>query len=205
VRNGAYIDRFLQGVEEIARKVSREDIDRAIEALYQAWKDGRTVFTAGNGGSAGTATHLAADLTKMTAIPGQPRLRAMSLVDNIPLVSALVNDDGWDSVYTEQLATFYRPGDVLITISVHGGQGRDKAGAWSQNLMKAIAYVKERGGTTIGLAGFDGGAMRAVCDVCVVVPYDTTPHVEGFHVVLHHLIAFCLAERIAGGAGLARR
>src|SRR5207244_1954626 len=81
-----------------------------------------------------TATHLAADLNKLTAIPGQPRLRAMSLVDNIPLVSALVNDDGWDNVYTEQLATFYRPGDVLITISVHGGQGRDKAGAWSQNL-----------------------------------------------------------------------
>ncbi len=181
MRNGAYIDRFLLGVEEIARKVSREDIDRAIEALYQAWKDGRTVFTAGNGGSAGTATHLAADLNKMTAIPGRPRLRAMSLVDNIPLR------------------------DVLITISVHGGQGRDKAGAWSQNLMKAIAYVKERGGTTIGLAGFDGGAMREACDVCVVVPYDTTPHVEGFHVVLHHLIAFCLAERIAGGAGLSRR
>lgn len=203
--NGAYIDRFLQGVEEIARKISRADIDRAIELLYRAWKEGRTVFVAGNGGSAGTATHLAADLVKMTAIPGQPRLRAMSLVDNVPLVSALVNDDGWDNVYTEQLETFFRPGDVLVTISVHGGKGRDKAGAWSQNLMKAIEYVKRRGGTTIGLAGFDGGAMRDVCDACIVVPYDTTPHVEGFHVVLHHLIAFCLAERIGGVGGSARQ
>jgi len=205
VTNGAYIDRFLQGVEEIARKISRADIDRAIEFLYRAWQEGRTVFVAGNGGSAGTATHLAADLVKMTAIPGQPRLRAMSLVDNVPLVSALMNDDGWDNVYTEQLETFFRPGDVLVTISVHGGKGRDKAGAWSQNLMKAIEYVKRRGGTTIGLAGFDGGAMRDVCDACIVVPYDTTPHVEGFHVVLHHLMAFCLAERIGGVRGPARK
>jgi len=53
-------------------------------------------------------------------------------------------------------------------------------------------------------SGFDGGVMRETCDICIVVPYRTTPHVEGFHVVLHHLIAFCLAERIAGGAGLAR-
>jgi phosphoheptose isomerase len=71
--------------------------------------------------------------------------------------------------------------------------------------MKAIAYVKERVGTAIGLDGFDGGAMREVCYVCVVVPYDTTSHAEGFDMVLHHLIAFCLGERIAGGAGLARQ
>ena len=205
MRNKAYIDRFLDGVADIARTIAREDIDRAIEALHAAWRDGRTVFVAGNGGSAGTATHLAADLVKMTAIPGRPRLRAMSLVDNVPLLTALVNDDGWENVYVEQLETFFRPGDVLVTISVHGGAGRDKAGAWSQNLMKAIELVKGRGGTTIGLAGFDGGAMREACDICVVVPYQTTPHVEGFHAVLHHLLAFALAERIAGEGGLARQ
>src|SRR5262249_12259530 len=145
-----------------------------------------------------------ADLAKMTSIPGKPRLKAMSLSDNVPLVSAIVNDEGWDNLYTEQLETFFAPGDTLVTISVHGGRGRDKAGAWSQNLVKAIEWVKARGGTTIGLAGFDGGVMREMCDICIVVPYRTTPHVEGFHVVLHHLIAFCVAERIAGGAGLAR-
>jgi D-sedoheptulose 7-phosphate isomerase len=202
--NGPYIDRFLSGVEEIVKSIAREDIDRAIEALYRAWTERRTVFVAGNGGSAGTATHFAADLNKMTAIPGKPRLRAMSLGDNVPLVSAIVNDEGWENLYTEQLENFYSPGDVLVTISVHGGKGKDKAGAWSQNLVKAIEWVKTRGGTTIGLAGFDGGVMREICDICIVVPYRTTPHVEGFHVVLHHLIAFCLAERVAGGAGLAR-
>jgi D-sedoheptulose 7-phosphate isomerase len=203
--NRPYIDAFLEGIEEIARKVSRPAIDAAIDILHEAWREGRTVFVAGNGGSAGTAGHFAADLCKMTAIPGRPRLRALSLCENISLLSALTNDEGWEHVYTEQLATFHRPGDVLVTISVHGGRGRDRAGAWSQNLMRAIDYVKARGGRTIGLAGFDGGAMAEACDVCVVVPYDTTPHVEGFHVVLHHLMAFCLAERIAGAGGVARR
>ena len=92
----AYIETFLDGVQEIARKISRSDIDRAIEILYAAWRDGRTVFIAGNGGSAGTASHFAADLNKMTAIPGRTRLRAMSLVDNVSLLSALVNDEGWE-------------------------------------------------------------------------------------------------------------
>jgi D-sedoheptulose 7-phosphate isomerase len=202
--NGPYIDRFLAGIDEIVKAISREDIDRAIDALHRAWTERRTVFLAGNGGSAGTATHFAADLNKMTAIPGKPRLRAMSLGDNVPLVSAIVNDEGWENLYTEQLETFFSPGDVLVTISVHGGKGSDKAGAWSQNLVKAIEWVKARGGTTIGLVGFDGGVMREMCDISIVVPYRTTPHVEGFHVVLHHLIAFCLAERIAGGAGVAR-
>ena len=179
------------------RTISRRDIDRLIEALYAAWRDERTVFVIGNGGSAGTASHFAADLNKMTAIPGKKRMRVMSLVDNASLLTALVNDDGWENVYTEQLQNFYRPGDALLAISVHGGKGADRAGVWSQNLLKAIQYVNDRGGTTLGLAGFDGGAMKDQAHVCVVVPYETTPHVEGFHVVLHHLVAFCLAEKIA--------
>ena len=120
-----YIDRFLAGIEEIVKSISREDIDRAIDALYRAWAERRTVFIAGNGGSASTATHFAADLNRMTAIPGKPRLRAMSLGDNAPLVSAIVNDEGWENLYTEQLETFFSPGDVLVTISVHGGKGSD--------------------------------------------------------------------------------
>jgi hypothetical protein len=105
VTNKAYIDKFLTGVETIVRTIPREPIDQAIDALYRAWETRRTVFVAGNGGSSGTATHLAADLNKMTVIPGQPRLRAMSLADNAPLVSAIINDDGWENLYTEQLET----------------------------------------------------------------------------------------------------
>jgi D-sedoheptulose 7-phosphate isomerase len=196
MNNSAYIEKFLGGVVEIAARLDRNALDRAIDALFSAWTRGGTIFTCGNGGSAGTAQHLACDLFKCTIAPGQPRLRATSLVDNVPLVSALTNDDGWDKVYEEQLKTLFRPGDLVLAISVHGGSGKDKAGLWSQNLLRALQYAKDNGGTAIGFSGFDGGAMREICDVCVVVPYNTTPHVESFHVVLHHLITFCLAEKI---------
>ncbi len=196
IENREYIESFLEGVAEITARLEREPLDRAIELLYAAWERGNTVFTCGNGGSAGTAQHLAADLFKCTIVPGQPRLRAMSLVDNVPLVSALTNDDGWDKVYEVQLETLFRPGDVVLGISVHGGSGQDKAGLWSQNLLRALVYARTNGGHAIGFCGFDGGAMRELADVCVVVPYSTTPHVEAFHVVLHHLVTFCLAEKI---------
>jgi len=200
MHNQDYISSFLEGIKQVAETIDRRAIDRAVEMLFAAWQRGGTIFTCGNGGSAGTASHLAADLFKCTIVPNQPRLRAVSLVDNIPLVSALVNDEGWDNVYVEQLKTLFRPGDVVVGISVHGGSGRDRAGLWSQNLLRAMQYARERGGHTLGFSGFDGGAMKELADVCVVVPYNTTPHVESFHVVLHHLVTFCLAERIRAAA-----
>ena len=199
--NQDYIGGFLDGIVTIAQRISREDIDKLIEVIFAAWRRGSTIFTFGNGGSASTSTHMAADLFKCTIADDKPRLRVMSLVDNIPLMSALTNDNGWESVYIEQLKTLFRPGDVVLAISVHGGSGRDKAGLWSQNLLKALQYAKENGGYALGLSGFDGGAMKEVADACVVVPYNTTPHVEGFHVVLHHLVTFCLAEKIREYAG----
>ena len=136
----------------MVEQIDRQAIDRAIEMLFGAWRRGSTIFTCGNGGSAGTATHLAADLFKCTIVPDQPRLRVISLVDNIPLVSALVNDEGWENVYTEQLKTLFRAGDVVVGISVHGGSGRDKAGLWSQNLLRAMQYARDHGGYALGFS-----------------------------------------------------
>ena len=153
MQNGEYIGKYLRGIREIAERIDQGPLDRAVELLWDAWERGATVFLCGNGGSAGTATHFAADLFKCTIVADQPRLRVISLVDNAPLMSALVNDDGWENVYTRQLETLFRPGDVLITISVHGGSGRDHAALWSQNLLRAMEYARAQGGRTIGLGG----------------------------------------------------
>lgn len=200
MRSQDFIDRFLEGIKQVADTIDRKKIDDAIEVLFQAWQRGSTIFTCGNGGSAGTATHLAADLFKCTIVNNQPRLRAISLVDNTPLVSALVNDEGWENLYVEQLKTLFHPGDVVLGISVHGGSGQDKAGPWSQNLLKALQYAKDNGGYALSFSGFDGGAMKDLADVCVVVPSSSTPQVEAFHVVLHHLVTFCLADRFCSHA-----
>jgi len=197
MRNGKYITEFFAESKRVIDRMPLEDIDRVIEMLFEAWKNGNAVFLIGNGGSASTATHMAADLTKSIAVEGKKRFRAMALVDNIPMVSALTNDNGWENIYTEQLIAYFQPGDIVVAFSVHGGAGRDKAGAWSQNLLKALQYAKDHGGKAIGFAGFDGGAMKKMADACIVVPANSTPQVEAFHVVLHHLIAFCLREKIA--------
>ena len=161
------------------------------------WQRGGTVFIAGNGGSASTASHFACDLAKWTVSEGKARFRVMALTDNMPLFSALMNDEGPASVYAEQLVPFVGPGDVLILISVHGGSGAGNAGSWSQNLLRALQVARDKGARTLGLSGFDGGALKQLADVCVVVPVDSTPQVESFHLALEHLICDCLRLRIA--------
>jgi len=192
-----FVDNYLRETEGIARLMSREDIEKMIDLLFKAWKDGRQVFLAGNGGSAGTATHLAGDLSKYVSTGGKKAFRAFSLNENVPLLTALTNDLGWENVYVEQLKNVFQRGDVFIVISVHGGSGSDKAGPWSQNLLKAAKFVKDNGGTVLGLAGFDGGVLKKIADACVVVPASSTPHVEGFHSVISHLIVERLRELIA--------
>ena len=179
---------YLEEVSQIAAKLDRGSIDNAVRILYEAWKNDNQVFTIGNGGSASTATHFACDLNKWVSDEAVRKFRAFSLVDNIPLVSALTNDNGWGDIYCEQLRNFFRRGDLLVAISVHGGSGSDKAGPWSQNLLKAVKYAKDNGGKVVGLSGFDGGVLKTASDACIVVPANSTPHVEGMHLVLTHLM-----------------
>jgi len=198
--NQPYIDTFLAELNRVTREVNRSDISRAVDALFDTWQRRGTVFTMGNGGSASTATHLACDLSKVTIAPGQPRLKVMSLVDNIPLVSAWTNDSGFDSIFVEQLEPWLAAGDTLIGLSVHGGSKRSDGGPWSQNLGRAMALAQERGAHTLGLSGFDGGALQEMSEVCIVVPIASeplgTPIIEAFHVVLHHLLTTALRRRI---------
>ena len=188
---------YLAEVSKIASNLDRGAIDRAIEILYEAWKNDNQIFVIGNGGSASTSTHFACDLNKWVSDDADRKFRAFALVDNIPLMSALTNDNGWGEVYVEQLRNFFRRGDVLVAISVHGGSGSDKAGPWSQNLLRAVKFVKDNGGKVVGLSGFDGGVLKSASDACVVVPAESTPHVEGMHAVLTHLISEQLREKIS--------
>ncbi|MDG6978473.1 MAG: SIS domain-containing protein [Nitrososphaerota archaeon] len=192
-------DGYLVEVSEIASKLDRAAIDKAIRLLFEAWKSDQQIFLIGNGGSASTATHFACDLNKWCSDDAERRFRAHSLVDNIPLVSALTNDNGWGEIYYEQLRNFFRKGDVLVAISVHGGSGSDKAGLWSKNLLKAVKYAKENGGRVVGLSGFDGGVLKTAADACIVVPAESTPHVEGMHLVLTHLMAEQLRGMVSKG------
>ncbi|MBI2914244.1 MAG: SIS domain-containing protein [Chloroflexi bacterium] len=201
IQTDTIIDDYLGTIEDVMRRLPRRPIQQAVDILYECWLRGGTVFAIGNGGSASTATHLACDLAKATIVPGQRRLRALALVDNVPLVSAWANDSGFGSLFAEQLEPWLKPEDVLVAISVHGGSGQGDAGPWSQNLPRAVALARSRGARVIGLSGFGGGRLRDEADVCICVPIDReplgTPLVESLHVAVHHLLCVALRERIA--------
>ena len=133
----------------------------------------------------------------MTISAGKPRFKVLALTDNMPLFSALMNDEGSASVYAQQLEPFVASGDVLILINVHGGSGAGNAGSWSQNLLRALQVARDKGARVLGLSGFDGGALGEMADVCITVPVDSTPQVESFHLALEHLLCDCLRQKIA--------
>lgn len=178
------IQSFIDRSVDTLQRLPQDTIKDIVDALHGARRDNCSVFLCGNGGSAGTASHTAADLFKIAEI------RALSLDGNPSLSTAIINDRGWEHLYTDQLKQLYHPGDVLIAYSVHGGSGSDEAGMWSQNLTRAIDYVNRNGGTTIGITGFDGGAFKELCDICLVVPAESTPIVESLHLLIEHLVTF---------------
>lgn len=198
-----YIDKFLEGIIEICQNISQADIDSVNEHLFRAWWNQNNIFIIGNGGSAGAALHFTADLNNCTIrLENTHPIHALSLVDNMVRYSALVNDWGWENVYVEQLKNYFRPGDIVFAISVHGGTGKDMSEAWSQNLIKALKYAQDNGGKAIALTGFDGGLMKKMCDGCILIPYNSTPHVEGFYGIIHHLITERLTQKITDAVNI---
>src|ERR1700716_1903989 len=119
----AGIGEFLTLSQRTLDRLDQQVLEAIIGRLMAAWRQGRTVFVMGNGGSASTATHFAADLAKYTISPGKPRFKVLCLTDNVPLVSAWTNDGGFNSIFVEQMAPWLEPDDVLVGFSVHGGSG----------------------------------------------------------------------------------
>jgi D-sedoheptulose 7-phosphate isomerase len=197
----AEIARFLDQYQRTVAKLNHAVLAEMVECLLGVWRNRRIVYVMGNGGSASTASHFAADLAKYTIREGKPRFKVLGLTDNVPLVSAWTNDGGFGSIFAEQMAAWLEPGDCLVGFSVHGGSGSGDAGPWSQNMVRAIQAAKDVGASTIGFSGFDGGAMAKMADFCLTVPVLVdelgTPIVESVHVLLHHLLVHTLRERIA--------
>src|SRR5487761_255455 len=128
------IDRLDQGI-----------IDAMIDCLLGVWRRQGTVYTMGNGGSTSTASHFAADLAKYTIAEGKPRFKVLALTDNAALISAWTNDEGFSSIFAEQMAAWIEAGDALVGFSVHGGSGTGGAGPWSQNMVRAMQLAKDSG------------------------------------------------------------
>ena len=162
-------------------------IERMSDILVGAWRCRRTVYICGNGGSAASACHFAADLTKLTAPPDGPRLRSVSLAESLSAISAIGNDFSYDEIFAEQLRSSLDPGDVVVGFSTSGS---------SKNVLRAIEYANAAGGITLGITGQSGHALKERAELTLVVASNSVQHVEDATMVAAHLLCLRVAARI---------
>jgi D-sedoheptulose 7-phosphate isomerase len=179
------VSRYISELQDTLGQLSSENIYRVIDTLAEGRIMGRQIFIMGNGGSASTASHFVCDLAKNTCIDGLPPFRVIGLSDNMPLITAHANDEGYENIFALQLANLVQPQDVVIAISASGN---------SPNVIKAIELANEVGATSIGFTGFDGGLLSSMVDIHVHVPSSCIEQVEDIHLVLEHLVCKTLKE-----------
>lgn len=184
----ARIRDYLKRLTKTLESMPAESIEGVSEMLYRAYTDGKQVFTLGNGGSASTASHMAADLAKNTIGPNMRRFRIMSLNDNIPMLTALSNDLGYENVFAEQLQSLIQPGDVLIVLSGSGN---------SPNVIKAMEYARSQSAEVAALLGFGGGRAAELADISILVDSSDYGVVEDAHLVLNHILVEYFQQRLS--------
>ena len=180
----SYLHRILESIDE-------KEIDKLGEALESARSNGNTIFVAGNGGSAATATTMANDIgfdiIKKTGT--DKPFRVFSLVDNNSVVTAISNDVGYENIFINQLKIHYRDRDSLIVISASGN---------SPNVLAAAEWVKSREGTIIGFLGFNGGRLIDFCDIIIHVASEPGEYgpVEDAHLIMNHVLAHWFQNKL---------
>ncbi|OGI06010.1 MAG: sugar isomerase [Candidatus Melainabacteria bacterium RIFCSPLOWO2_02_FULL_35_15] len=179
-----YIKTYLEQTSKIAQMLDQEQIHLAINILLNVRNEKGRLFILGVGGSAGNASHAVNDFRKIAGI------EAYAPTDNVSELTARVNDDGWDSVFSSWLkVSNLNSKDVLIIFSVGGGSIEKNI---STNLVKALNHAKSAGAKTIGIVSRNGGYTKEVADCCILIPTlspeTVTPHAEEFQAVVWHLL-----------------
>ncbi len=162
-------------------------LENIITSMIQAFKEGKTLYVIGNGGSAATASHIQADFQFFVRYFTEFRPKVVALTDNVPLMTAISNDHSYEDVFIEQMKGVFNEGDLLLAISASGN---------SPNVVKAVEFAKELGGKTIAFCGFSGGKLKEVADLPLYTPNETKDYgpIEDLHMILDHIMVNFLAE-----------
>lgn len=177
-------------LSETARSIGNADyvnLGAIVDILLLAKKEGRTIYTCGNGGSAATASHMANDLLKGCRVNEKPGFKAFSLVDSVPIVTCLANDYSYEDVFKIELETYAKPGDILIVFSGSGN---------SKNVVNAAKYAKENDIFVIGFLGRNGGLTLPLCDEAVIAKSMVMEEIEDSHMAFEHAISSALRKTL---------
>jgi len=174
---------FLDEVRQVADRLDRGVIDRAVDIIANLKETGGRLFVLGVGGSAANAAHAVNDFRKLTGI------ETYAPTDNVSELTARANDEGWSTIFAAWLKiSRLSPRDVLLVLSVGGGDIENNV---SPNLVAALRFAREVGSKIVGIVGRNGGYTAQVADACVLIPtinpQRVTPHAEAFQAVIWHL------------------
>jgi len=188
---------FQETFELMAAVYARDrgTIERIAELIADAAVRGRTVFWAGNGGSAAEAQHLATEFV-VRFVRNRRALPAISLHADTSILTAAANDFGFDRVFARQLEALARPGDVLVALTTSGR---------SANVLAAIEEARRRKMRVIGLTGAKGRAFARRCDAALVVPSEETARVQEIHLLVGHVCCDLAEERVLAERSRRRR
>ncbi len=188
---GQFSKEYFFYLSKVLDSISENEINKLGEVFESARFSENTIFVAGNGGSAVTATTMANDIgfDILKKTNTDKAFKVLALTDNNSVITAIANDVGYENIFINQLKIHYRPGDYLIVISASGN---------SPNVLKAAEWVKSKGGKIIGFLGFTGGKLIELCDVKIHVKSEAVEYgpVEDAHLVMNHILAHWFQNKL---------
>lgn len=178
---------YLNMEKEVMLHMPVENINEVMNVLETARMGKKRIFICGNGGSASTASHYKCDFNKGISYDQEIKYELDCLSDNVPMMTAIANDIGYDDIFVIPLQNRLRQGDVVIGISGSGN---------SENIVRALEYANASGAETIAICGYDGGRIKKLAKYNVHVEVDNMQIVEDMHLMLDHMMMYILSGRM---------
>jgi D-sedoheptulose 7-phosphate isomerase len=179
----------LAAHREIISRVERElspQIAEIVTMLVETFNRGGKLLVMGNGGSAADAQHFVAEIVGRFKMERRG-LPAIALSTDTSILTAIGNDYGFDKVFHRQVEALAAPGDLVVGISTSGN---------SPNVLQALELARGKGCRTVGLLGKDGGTVKDVCDLALIVPTNDTPRVQEVHITIIHIVCDLLEKTL---------
>ena len=178
---------YLDNLITVAKiMVNNQDTQKAFNLISSYINTDKKIFICGNGGSAHTANHFVTDWVKMLNVKKKKKINVFSLNSEIGTITAYANDLAYDKIFSEQLKSYSKKNDLIILISTSGN---------SKNLISAAKTAKKENLKIIGFLGCNGGKLKNLCDISIVVNSDDIQILEDFHLILGHIFMKSLLER----------
>lgn len=181
------ISRYFERLQKVIANLDISEIEEAVKAIKRAYEREATIYIFGNGGSAATASHYVSDFNKGISEKRSKKFHMICLNDNVPELTAIANDIGYDEVYRFPLKENLKADDLVIAISGSGN---------SRNVINAVEYAKEVGCDVVGITGYDGGKLRQIADYKMHVNVDDMQLAEDIHMAFDHMMYVVLSEEI---------